>query len=249
MSERLSGQAGALQMLDPRVRLVGILLLVVSTVLCSRIEVLIGVFVLAVMLALASRVKVSTLAKRVWWIALGFTGLMVAPALITTPGDPMLALPWNLSVTDHGLQAALLLILRVETAVTLTATLVLCTPWNQILKALRTLGVPPELVAILVMTHRYIFLLMESANQMFDSRQSRAVGPFRAAQQRAIAARSAGVLLSKSMDLSYDVYQAMTARGFRGEVRTLETFRMRSRDYASLIAFVGIAITIAWIGR
>ena len=236
-------------MLDPRVRLVGILLLVVSTVLCRRVEVLIGVFILAVVLALASRVKISTLAKRVWWIVLGFTGFIVAPALITTAGEPILALPWNLFVTDHGLLTALLLILRVETAVTLTATLVLCTPWNQILKAMRALGVPPELIAMLTMTHRYIFLLMETASQMFESRQSRSVGPLGAARQRAIAARSAGVLLSKSMDLSYDVYHAMTSRGFRGEVRTLETLGMRSRDYASLAAFIGVAIAVAWLGR
>ena len=62
-------------------------------------------------------------------------------------------------------------------------------------------------------------------------------------------ARTAGVLLSKSMDLSNDVYLAMQSRGFRGEVRILSDFRMKSWDYrwADRISLRGgIAV---WIGR
>ncbi len=72
--------------------------------------------------------------------------------------------------------AATLLVLRVETAVTLTTLLVLTTPWMHILKSLRSLHVPQEVVMMLAMTHRYVFLLAETAGQMFESRQSRTVG-------------------------------------------------------------------------
>ena len=111
---------------------------------------------------------------------------------------------------------AVLLIARVETAVTFTTLLILCTPWAHVLKALRSFRLPQEAIAMLAMTHRYIFLLVETASQMLESRQSRTVGRLPAAEQRRMTARTAGVLLSKSIDLSNDVYLAMQSRGFRG---------------------------------
>ena len=61
-------------------------------------------------------------------------------------------------------------------------------------------------------------------------------------EQRRMTARTAGVLLSKSIDLSNDVYLAMQSRGFRGEVRILSDFRMRSWDYVGLLAFLCIGV-------
>jgi energy-coupling factor transporter transmembrane protein EcfT len=62
-------------------------------------------------------------------------------------------------------------------------------------------------------------------------------------------ARTAGVLLSKSVELSHEVYLAMLSRGFRGEVRLLTDFRLRLRDYAGMTAFVFTSCFAAWIGR
>jgi cobalt ECF transporter T component CbiQ len=238
-----------LQQFDPRVRLIGTFLLVLALVLCHRLDVLAVLFGLAILIAICSRVSLASLAVRVWWIVLGFTGVIAIPALFTTPGDPILALPLSLSITRQGLVSALLLILRVGTAVTLTTVFVLCTRWTHILKALRSMGLPAEVVTMLAMTHRYVFLLIETANQMFESRESRTVGELSERQQRSMTARSAGVLLSKSMDLSYDVYLAMISRGFRGDIRLLTEFRLKSRDYAGLAMFILIGVAAAWTGR
>ena len=102
---------------------------------------------------------------------------------------------------------------------------------------------------MLAMTHRYVFLLIETANQMFESRESRAVGQLSETQQRSVTARTAGVLLSKSMDVSYDVYLAMMSRGFRGDIRLLREFRLNARDYMGLAMFTLIGVAAAWAGR
>jgi len=249
VSEYVSAQPGLLQKFDPRVRVVGIFALVLAVVICRRLEVITGLLLFAIILAIVSRVSLASLAKRVWLIVLGFTGLIALPALFITPGDPLLALPWSLTISAQGLRTALLLILRVETAVTLTTILVLCTPWTHILKALRSLGLPAEVITMAAMTHRYVFLLIGTANQMFESRQSRTVGKLSGSQQRSMAGRTAGVLLSKSMDLSYDVYLAMMSRGFRGDIRLLTDFRLRLRDYMGLMAFLFVGVTAIWMGR
>ena len=56
---------------------------------------------------------------------------------------------------------------------TLAFLLILTTPWPYVLKAMRTLGVPVVVVAMLGMTHRYIFVLLQTATQMFEARRSR----------------------------------------------------------------------------
>ena len=247
-SEETARRRGLMQALDPRVRLVGVLALVIAVVVSRRIEVVCALFGFAVIMALLSRVGLWTLATRVWLIVFGFTGVIAIPALFTTPGRAVLA-SGNLAITEQGLRTAALLVLRVETAVTLTTLLILCTPWNHVLKALRTLRVPKEAIAMLAMTYRYVFLLVDTAAQMVESRRSRTVGVLKGAEQRQMAARTAGVLLSKSVALSNDVYLSMQSRGFRGDVEILSEFRMTMWDYLGLLLFFSAAALAVWIGR
>jgi energy-coupling factor transporter transmembrane protein EcfT len=143
----------------------------------------------------------------------------------------------------------LLLIARVETAVTLSTLLVLTTPWMHLLKALRTLMVPVEVIALLAMTHRYVVLLTETANAMFESRQSRMVGRLSGYEQRRLMVNTGGVLMSKTLELGNEVFYAMQARGFRGEVRLLADFRMRGWDYLAMMVFAAAVVVAVIAGR
>ena len=249
-SEQIARQSGLLQSLDPRVRVIGLFAMVLAVTLSRRIAVIGALFLIAVIIAILSRVSIGLLAKRVWLIVLGFTGVIALPAIFLTPGDPVAAFAQGpLHITVQGVQTATLLIARVETAVTFTSLLVLCTPWTHVLKALRAFRLPQEAIMMLAMTHRYIFLLVETAGQMFESRQSRTVGVLRGSAGRHVTARTAGVLLSKSIELSNEVYLAMQSRGFRGDIRILSDFRMRSWDYLGLAAFLGAGGLSVWIGR
>ncbi|HEX8797430.1 MAG TPA: cobalt ECF transporter T component CbiQ [Terriglobales bacterium] len=250
VSEQIARRRGLLQMLDPRVRVIGLLALVLAVTLSHRIDVVVVLFLGAVILALLSYVSHKLLVIRVWLVVLAFTGIIALPALFLTPGEAIVTSPTgSLRITSQGLTAAVLLIARVETAVTLTTLLVLTTPWIEILKSLRTFRIPQEVVMMLAMTHRYIFLLAQTASQMFESRQSRTVGVLDRSAQRHMTTRTAGVLLSKSVELSHDVFLAMQSRGFRGDARVLSEFRMRSWDYLGLAAFLLAGVIAVWVGR
>jgi energy-coupling factor transporter transmembrane protein EcfT len=105
------------------------------------------------------------------------------------------------------------------------------------------------LVAILGMTYRYVFEILRTALDMFESRRSRTVGSLTAAESRRLAASAVGVLLSKSVHLSNDVHLAMQSRGFRGEVHVLPDFRARAADWCWLAGFVLLAAAALWWGR
>jgi len=102
---------------------------------------------------------------------------------------------------------------------------------------------------VLGMTYRYILLLLESAHGMFEARRARTVGRLPARDRRRLAAAGVGVLLDRSLRLSGDVYDAMQARGFRGEVHVLDEFRMRRDDWLALAGFAAVAVAAAWAGR
>jgi cobalt/nickel transport system permease protein len=245
VQEHTAHGRGLLQAIDPRVKVLGLFGLVVTAALSHKLEVLDALLLLGVALALASQLSLWQMAKRVWLVAFAFTAMIAAPALFLAPGSPLVRLGF-LTVTAPGAHSALLLVTRVEAAVTFSTLLVLTTPWMHLLKALRALMVPVEVIALLAMTHRYVVLLVETANAMFESRQSRMVGRLSREQQRHLMINTGGVLMSKTLALGNEVFLAMQARGFRGEVRLIAEFRLRAWDYVAMAVFVAmIALAIA----
>jgi cobalt ECF transporter T component CbiQ len=249
-AEDIAKANGLLQRLDPRIKVIGILILIIAVATAHKLWVIGAVFAVALVLAASSRVSPLLLAKRVWIPVLLFTGIIALPAPFVIPGRVVARLPglgWPL--TAQGLLSASYLVSRVETASTLSVLLILSTPWNHVLKALRVLRVPVVVVVILGMAYRYIFLLIDSARDMLESRRSRMVGTLPGAERRRLAAASVGVLMSKTMQLSGDVYSAMLSRGFRGEVYMLDDFRIAALDWIMLGLFSALAAGAFYWGR
>jgi cobalt/nickel transport system permease protein len=249
-ADTLATHRGLLQPLDARVKLAGLLALILATALSFKLWVIAVIFCIAVCLAVLSAVSIPALIAPVWLSALTFTGAIALPAIFLTPGLAVYRFP-NLDwvITAPGLTTAAFLILRAETSATLALLLVFTTPWTHILKALRVFRVPVVFVVALGMTFRYILLLLETAQEMFESRKSRSVGKMSSADYRRLAVSSGGVLLGKSFQLSGEVFLAMQARGFRGEVYVLDDFHMQRRDWTALALFASLAAVSIWAGR
>jgi cobalt/nickel transport system permease protein len=244
-AEVLGARAGLLQGLDPRTKLIGFFALILSGVLTRSLLVLLTLFLLALILAFFSYVTLARLSKQVWVSVLFFTGVLAVPAMVLVPGHSIWQIPllhWN--VTLQGLRSAAFLIGRAETSATFALLLILTTPWTHVLKAMRSLGAPVVLIALLGMTHRYIFVMLQTALQMFEARRSRIVAPMDGAQQRKMVAAAAGVLLNKTFQLSTEVHLAMLSRGYRGEVHLLDEFHTRRRDWFALFGALAVPVLI-----
>lgn len=249
-AENTARARGLLQRIDPRVKVAGLLLLVLVVALETRLWAIASILLLAILLAAGSLISIRTLAARVWLGTVPFAAAIAAPALFVTPGAVIWRLPGlDWPVTFQGLHTAARLILRAEGAATLAMLLVFTTPWMHVLKALRIFRVPVVLVAILGMTCRYMLLLLETAHELFEARKSRTVGQMTGAERRRMAVTNVGVLLSRTFQLSSDVYLAMQARGFRGEVYVLDDFQMKGSDWAALVTFLTLAAASVLIGR
>ncbi|HEY8911236.1 MAG TPA: energy-coupling factor transporter transmembrane component T, partial [Desulfosporosinus sp.] len=142
--------------------------------------------------------------------------------------------PPELVITRQGFWGALLLISRVGISVTLAVLLTLTTRWNNLLRALRTFWVPKIFIVTLEMTYRYIFVLITLLEDMFLARKARDAGHSSGAEQRRFVGSSMAHLFGKSLQMSEEVYTSMIARGYTGEIYTLQHFQLRWMDVFSM---------------
>ncbi|MEJ2625514.1 MAG: cobalt ECF transporter T component CbiQ [Pseudolabrys sp.] len=246
-ADDLSRRDGLLQRLDPRVKLGGVFGLILVAVFVKSLAVLAALFWLAVGLAAVSRVGPWRLARQVWIGVLAFTGLIALPAVFLVPGDVLFNLPvLSWPVTLQGVRSAAFLLGRSETAATYALLLVLTTSWPHLLKAMRAFRVPTVLIVIFGLTHRYVFVFLRVATQMLEARRSRLVGPLAPRDRRRLATATAGVLLTRAFDMSTEVHLAMVSRGYRGEPRLLDEFRMRPLDWAAVAGSIAVAAMALW---
>jgi cobalt ECF transporter T component CbiQ len=246
----LSARAkGFLQKFDPRVKLLGVFGLIAAVVISTRIEAILAVFLAAVALARMSKLSWSRLGVA-WTSGLLFTGVIALPAIVLVPGPVLGHMPLtDWAISERGVRSAAYLIARSEATLTLSLLLVFTTQWSHLLRALRALRVPTVLVVLTGMTYRYIFLLLETSQDMIQSRRSRIVGRIDSAERRRLMVASMGVLLGKTFQLSSDVHMAMQSRGYRGESYVLDEFKMRGRDWAALLGFAAASVLAVWRGR
>ena len=115
-AEETAKADGLLQQIDPRVKVIGLLLLILDVATARHLIFLFALFAIAVSLAVSSRISLRALATHVWMAVLLFTGLIALPAIFITPGEPLYRLFSSLTITVQGLRSAVFLIMRTETA-------------------------------------------------------------------------------------------------------------------------------------
>ena len=245
-----SGKAGLVQQLDPRVKVCGALVLIVTAVSTSDLWITGIVFVFCFLLIKLSNLSLRLHFKRTWLGVLFFTGLIALPSIVTTPGLVVFQVPLlHWMVSKQGLTTAFRLLTRAETAATITMLLILTTQWTHLLKSLRYFHLPLLVVTILSMTQRYLFLLLQLTQNLLDARSSRKVGPWSASQQRELSASVISVLMNRSLFLSEEVYLAMQSRGFTGEIHLLDDFCFRRRDWFSMVILITITALLFLISK
>jgi len=95
-------------------------------------------------------------------------------------------------------------------------------PFDQLLNTLRKLRVPDVFVATLSFMYRYIFVLWNELDKMRTARKARTFGSSSLRFRWKISSEMIGMLLIRAMERAERVHGAMCARGWDGQVRSLE---------------------------
>lgn len=137
-----------------------------------------------------------------------------------------------------GVVSMLTLIVKGCYSVFASYLLIATTRIEKLCAALRKLHVPAVFVTQILLTYRYISVLLEEAHRMMQAYALRAPG------QKGIQVRSwgsfAGHLLLRSMDRASQVYESMTLRGYQADFSYATEEKLRGRDIIYLVVWCAV---------
>jgi len=249
-NEELAARPGLLQRLDPRVKLLTLLLFAVTVSLVHAVWTLVALIGLTMILAAASLVGVVSFARKVWLSAGLFAFLVALPSALDvfTPGPAAVALG-PVSLTEPGLMGVATLVTRVVAAAGFALLVIWTMRWTDLLRALSAMRLPDIVVATLAMTQKQILTLLRTVEQIHLARESRTLTRGTTRENRAWVTERMAFVMRKSMKTADDVYDAMLARGFTGVMPSLVTLRMRPLDWTWAAASVALCAAIVAADR
>ena len=180
--------------------------------------------------------------------------LAAITVLFTEPGRPWLSahvFSWNVRLTDAGVVRFVTILLKSWLSVQMAIVLTASTPFPLLLQAMRSLGLPQVLVAIVGFTYRYIFVIGDEALRMLRARSARSGDPNgrgggNLLWRARVTGGMAGSLFLRSIERSERIYHAMVARGYNGEVRSMHRLTWQPRDLWLSLPFV-LGLMGIWI--
>jgi cobalt/nickel transport system permease protein len=187
-------------------------------------------------------------------LALPFT-LAALPVLFRYSGDSLLEVPlFGWDVTSAGLEHLASILLRSWLSVLAATILTATTESDRLLRGLRSFGLPRLFVATISFMWRYIFVITEEAGRLLTAREARSARPpgqfgGSLAWRARVAGNLVGSLFLRSLNRSERVYDAMLARGYNGELLSLERFTLTQRDYAAALVTLAAVIAIQAYAR
>ena len=241
--------------LDPRVKVLLALLFILSMALLpdGAWGAYLLSWLLVICLSVAAGIQPWFIIKRSFLI-LPFL-LAAVTVIFTLPGQILWTGPFGLAISDAGLIRFLSILLRSWTSLQMAILLTATTRFPDILHALRHLKVPAILVSILSFMYRYLFVMADEATRLLRARASRSAQlpgqrSGRSLWWRAkVAGNLVGQLFIRSIERSDRVYLAMVARGYTGELLTMNPHQMVSLDWLILAAGVLTLLLIQGAGR
>jgi cobalt/nickel transport system permease protein len=236
--------------LDPRTKVILAVgfILTVSLTPFGAFGGYIALFALLMAIAVIAHIEPTYLLKRSV-VALPFA-LAAVTLPFTVPGTIVATLPifGGLALSVEGTIRFISIVIKSWLSVQMAIVLVTVTPFPAVLWALRALRLPAPLVAIVSLMYRYLFVLFDEALRLLRARSARSAsadglrGGGSLLWRGQVAGRMAGSLMLRSFERSERIYNAMLARGYRGQLLSTAHSHLQTRDL--LVGAVTILILL-----
>ena len=240
-------KSGYFQRISPQAKLIVLLVNIVLLGLIQEISLQVVFAILLVCFYLISGIHLGWIYKRIGLLALFFGFLISIPAAlnIVNPGTviiPVLKMDhashwWIYSIpevtgfTKEGLLMVARFTLKVANSVALVLLIMYTTPFYKIIKAFRVFKVPDLFLMVIMLTHKFIFILSKTATDTFMAMKSRWWDNKVPAGRKKLVGGRVGYIFRRSWKRYEEVYNAMVSRGFSGEMQLSYQSNINSRDY------------------
>lgn len=233
--------------LEPRIKLISFFAFIVSIIFTRPASMpafgAYGMFIF--LLAFLSKIPIMLVLRRSFSV-IPFILIMSIFIIFIKPGEPVREFSvglGKLSITNEGLAMFLNIAAKAYLCGLCMLLLILSTNFLNLLKALEKLHVPSILIMIISFMYRYLFVLEDELMRMKRAKDSRTVAGSRWFHTRALA-NMLGVLFVRAYERAENVYLAMCARGFDGQIRTIYDYKLGIKDLCFLAAVVSVVSAI-----
>lgn len=150
---------------------------------------------------------------------------------------------YYLYLSQHGIEQGMTIFTRAIASLTCLYFVMLTIPFTELLQTLRRYGFPALLTEILLLMYRFIFVLLNTANEIWIAQQSRS-----GYRTFSIGIKSLSLLIGQLFQRTLENYRqislSLASRGFNGEFQVWSSHRShRSKRYA-IEAILGCLIIL-----
>jgi len=232
--------------LDPRVKILCALALLVMVISCKGMAFPLLVTAACLMLCLSLGVRPKVLALRLAEPL--FIAVMVVLLKLLFAGTvPLFSVDFfGMKIVGHqdGLREGLLIASRIAGAVLVVALVGFSTQFTELMAALAWLRVPRGFIDVALFAWRYLFVLFEDAQVVYSAQRNR-LGYDGYRRSLRSFGTLAGVLVIKAFDSSQHITTAMVQRGYDGQMPLLKHKPFRVAEVVVSLAFV-VSMAVMW---
>ncbi len=239
----------ALTRVDPRVKLLAALALILAVVFSTKVFLPLAIAAVCLIVLSALSIPLKLVLIRLAG-PFGIVLVIVILQSFLTPGEPhspdrLPRLPP--AATDQGLWRGLLLGSKVIGAVSVVLLLSFVTPAYKIFHSLRWFRIPETWVEMALLVYRYTFALLDHAADIAAAQKTR-LGYSTIPRSLASMGVLAGAVVARSLDQALRTYEAMVLRGYQGGL-SLRPFPDMSRKNWRLVMVILPPIAIFYFAQ
>jgi energy-coupling factor transporter transmembrane protein EcfT len=254
---------GMFQRLDARVKLSFLLLFAVIISLKTTLPAELAIALFFLVLAVGSRLPLLHFYRRVLLLGFAFGLLLGLPSAfnVVVPGHvvmPIVTLrqphqfyvyhiPQTIGVTREGMLLVSMLTLRVINSCAASFLVLYTTPFSEVIRALKILRAPDLILMIIALFYKYTFVFADTVEEMYLAKKSRMPVAITNKEARVWVAGRMALLFRRTQLKCEEVFKAMLARGFTGEVTMCGKKSLLGLDWAAGVCLLAVGLLFLWM--
>ena len=222
IEEKLASGNSFIHKLDPKTRIIAVVILSFATALCDNISVALLYFIVSTVLICMARLKIKDLIQRIKPVFLFL--LMIWILLpVTFDGEILYKFYW-LEISSSGLILCCKISIKSITILLFFTSLVATMNIACLGNGLHKLHVPDKMVFILLMSYRYISVIEDEYKRLLRAAKFRGFKPGTNLHSYKTFAYFAGMLFVRASLRAQRVHHAMLCRGFNQKFYSLDIY-------------------------
>ncbi len=248
LEESFSQGSSFVHNVDPRPKILVATFFIFSIAILHTATAALFALLIGFILVFTAQLPLEKVIKRLIFIN-GFIAFLWLFLPFSTPGEPLFQI-WKLKGTWEGMYLAGLITLK-SNAILLNIIALIATNSIPVLgQALYSLRVPKKLVFLLLISYRYLNLILDEYTRLFTAAKVRGFHSGTNMHTYRTFGNLMAMVLIKSYDRSKRVYQAMLLRGFKGKFYSLHKLALTKKDIIfafTILIIISIVLSLNFL--